>query len=633
MMLISSGKTKKHRIKEIQRLCNEGQYDRAFMELSGIAAPEDDFTLQSLYARIFRAMPHDAFRLQPIRIAILTTSTLDHFVDVFRFWLAMEGFAAEIYTGEINSLHQNVLDSDSSLYRFAPDVTWLFTNFRDVFHHNDVTLTAAELNDTVNTAIQKFAGLWSAIHRNRDCLVIQNNADMPVTRVFGNYSGAIAWSHLNLVRRFNIGLADALVPGVTIFDLAYLCSLCGARQWHSPRFWYHSKHAFDFDFFGVVAFQAARLVSSVRGRSQKCIVLDLDNTIWGGIVGDEGLEGIRIGSGADGEAFVDFQRYLLKLKERGIILAVCSKNEEEIAKKVFLEHPDMELQIEDIAVFKANWNDKAQNIQEIGRILNIGLDSMIFIDDSHVERALVRSLLPMVSVPEMPEDPAEYIAAIDRCCYFEAIAFSDEDRVRGEAYRANAVRAGLLGKALSLASFLQDLDMEAAMRRFDKLHVPRIAQLINKSNQFHLTTTRYSEAQIEAFMASLVHYCFFFRLKDRLGDSGVISALILKRMNESDLSIDTWVMSCRVLSRGMEEFIANELIFFAKETGFQRVLGKYIPTPKNILVANLYERLGFLKTAEDQGATSWEIDLRGELVFKECFIKKVPSSSPIQNHL
>jgi FkbH-like protein len=403
-------------------------------------------------------------------------------------------------------------------------------------------------------------------------------------------------------------LAAAAPDRVVIFDLDHQSALFGKARWLDHRFWYHSKHPFDFDAIGRVAHVGAQILASSKGLSKKCLVLDLDNTLWGGVIGDDGLDGIKLGTDADGEAFMAFQAYVKSLKERGVILAVCSKNEEATAKEPFLRHPDMKLGLEDIAVFRANWNNKVENIRQIANTLNIGLDSLVFVDDNPAEREIVRRFLPMIEVPELPEDPSDYVNALAAGCFFETVTFSAEDKERARYYKENAQRAELQLSFTDAADYLRSLEMSSEGGSADKFHLPRMSQLINKSNQFHLTGTRYSEAELEGFSKRDDITLRFFKLRDRFGDNGLISVLVLKQ-EEALLVIDTWVMSCRVLGRSMEEFIAAEILDVAHARNCRAVIGRYVPSLKNKLVSGLYARLGFTLLSDENGVTTWRRDV------------------------
>ena len=462
----------------------------------------------------------------------------------------------------------------------------------------------------VAAAVARFENLWQAIQSHSPALIVQNNADLPLERVFGNFSGACPWSRLNRLRRFNLELADAAPPGVTLFDLDHAASVFGRAGWFAERFWYHSRHPFSLEAIPAVAAQAARLVNALKGGAKKGLVLDLDNTLWGGVIADDGLEGIRLSPGdPDGEAFIAFQDYLLKLKERGIILTVCSKNQEENARLPFEKHPHMRLRLADFAVFVANWDNKADNIAAIAETLEIGPDALVFVDDNPVERDLVRRFRPEVTVLEMPEDPALYVRTLDRAGLFETAAFSDEDRQRAEMYRQNASRKASRGRHADVGAFLRSLEMTAEHGPVGEAQLPRVAQLINKSNQFHLTTRRYSEADLRRMVADPERIAHWFRLRDRFGDNGLISVLLLRRVDAETLEVDTWVMSCRVLSRGMEAFVRNRMVRLAREAGCRRLIGVYLPTRKNGLVADLYGRLGFAELESRPERTRWLLEI------------------------
>ncbi len=614
---------KKERLNRIKEDIGREKFEEAFLSLKRISEPEDAFFLQHKYCALFNSIPKDVIKLTNVRIAILAGSTVTHFVAVFKYWLAQTGLSAVIYEAGYDTVSQSILDPASSLYSFAPDITMIFTSYRDLKFDVGQGASIEDSNNAVEEAVEGYVTLWEQLKKNSSTFIIQNNADLPSCRTLGNYEGTAPWGRVSLLRAFNVALAKAVQAGVALFDLEYISSVYGKRKWHDSRFWYHSKHAFSLDATGLVAFEAARLVGSIKGFSKKCLVLDLDNTLWGGIIGDDGVHGIVLGNGAAGEAFVDFQQYLLGLKNRGIILTVCSKNEEELAKEPFLQHPDMQLKLEDIAVFKANWEDKVANISAIADELNIGLEHMVFVDDNPAEREIVRKYLPMVAIPDMPEDPSGYIEALDRHCYFEVISFSDADQVRNEYYRDNVSRKQLRTQSRDLTEYLQSLRMEATVSRFDDLNLARIAQLINKSNQFHLTTTRYTETEIAAMMSDKQKHCLYFRLKDCFGDNGLISVVILEEQEGDTLYIDTWSMSCRVFARGMEQFIANEIVLLARQRNVQSIIGKYVPTRKNKIVSDLYEKLHFSLVQEQDGVTMWELPLTGNPPVYETYINKL----------
>jgi len=593
------------KIAEVKGLIANQDWISAFARLTALSSPENDFVSQARVARLYSGLPAAALGLKSIRIAILASSTVDHFTDVLKYWIAREGFAAEIWSAPFNTIEATAFDQSSPLYDFAPDLVWIFTTGRDVrIEADDESQATAAVTETV----RRTQALWTAIRSRMDCTILQNNADIPANDSLGNFAAQTGSSRRNLLRLYNLELGRTAPAGVLLYDLEHFSALHGKERWADTRYWYHSKHAFAHGAYGKLAFHAARLLSALKGRSRKCIVVDLDNTLWGGVIGDDGLAGIRLGNGADGEAFVDFQRWLRAMKDRGVILAVCSKNERNTAMEPFRSHPDCVLKLEDIAVFTANWTNKADNIRDIAGTLNIGLDSLVFVDDNPVERDFVRTQLPDVAVPDLPEDPACYIEAIERHRYFETVSLSAEDRVRTQLYRENAKRAELRNSAGDIGEYLRSLDMVSESGRVDAFHLPRMAQLINKSNQFHLTGNRYSEAELKR-LAGLPEYIVrYFKLRDRIGDSGLISVIVLLARG-SELYVDTWVMSCRVLGRTMEEFICNTVVDAARQAKCRAVVGRYLPSPKNKLVTGLYQRLGFEKIADVEGETTWRLDI------------------------
>lgn len=596
------------RFSELKQLVTNGDISSAFAGINSLISPDTSFALQQRAARLVESMDRSDLDLQPIRIAIVASSTTDHLVPLARYWLARCGLDAKMWTAPYDTAAATCLDAASQLYHFQPDIIWLFSNWRDV----DIRLAPGSPPDlvekSVELAIERMLSLVEACHTHSDALVILNNADIPAEEIFGNFEASVGWSVRNTLRSYNVFLGQRAGSGTLVLDLDHIASSFGKARWEDPRYWYYSKHICSPDALGLISSHFSSIVSSAKGLAKKCLVLDLDNTLWGGVIGDDGVEGIKLGSGVAGEAFSDLQRYVKKLKDRGIILAVCSKNDEVLARQPFEEHPDMVLSLNDISVFVANWHNKADNIVSIAEALNIGLDSLVFLDDNPAERDLVRTALPMVAVPDLSDDPSDYLRCLQQGRYFESVTFSDEDRARADSYTANAARTSLKDQFSDLSLYLQNLDMTATVGIVDQQHMPRAAQLINKSNQFHLTGTRYTESALKALVDSADHEVRFFKLTDRFGDNGLVSVVILKR-EDSYMAIDTWVMSCRVLGRQMEEFIANEVSSLAYAADRKVLVGRYVRSKKNELVAELYERLGFTRVTSDQNKSSWEIAL------------------------
>ncbi len=611
---------------KIKSLIKSGDFISAYEIMQSVVCSDMNYVDLFKYFKTFKRIPSTELNLIPIKIAVVASSTVDHFLDILRLFLGLDGFVPEFFLSKFGTVFQSLLNPASDVYSFRPDVIWIFTNYRDLDLRVPNGATATETANVVFACVQQYSQLWATVRKYSDAIILQNNADLPSVRIFGNFEGNVPWSRLNSIRDFNLQLGNNIPAGVTIFDIDYISSLYGKLKWHDERMWYHSKHSFSLEASGIVAFYSSRLIKSLKGKAKKCIVLDLDNTLWGGIIGDDGLHGIVLGTGAAGESFKDFQKYLLQLKQRGIILTVCSKNEEVNAKIPFEQHPDMCIKCEDIAVFVANWESKAHNIEYIASALGIGLDSMVFIDDNPVERELVKRMLPLVEVPDMPDDPASYIRAIDTKCFFETTIFSAEDRTRSDMYKENAQRKITQSQCPDLDTFLAGLNMEAVSGNFDSLYIPRITQLINKSNQFHLTTTRYTEFEVTQLASDATTICRYFKLRDRFGDNGLISLYILKKSGPDELTIDTFVMSCRVLSRGMESFVLNDIVVSARNVGATRLVGVYKPTAKNGLVSELYGRLGFSLIDNCEGVKTYLLCISKDTPVPCCYIKSIDTS-------
>ena len=434
--------------------------------------------------------------------------------------------------------------------------------------------------------------------------------------LFGGYDRMVPGAPATVVTRLNNQVCEAAGrDGVLVLDIARASQRDGIDAWFDVGRWLQGKLEIAPQAAPLYGDLAARILGAQRGLSKKCLVLDLDNTLWGGVIGDDGLDGIVLGEGsAAGEAHLALQHYAKQLKERGVVLAVCSKNDAKIAEAAFRDHPEMVLRRSDFAAFQANWDDKAQNLKAIAARLNIGIDSLVFVDDNPIERARVRQSLPMVAVPELPEDPAHYVRCLAEAGYFEAIAFTAEDRDRAQSYAANAEREALLGSAESMEDFLRGLAMTAVYGPFTAVDHARVVQLINKTNQFNTTTRRYAGDEIARIMEEPDAVTLQFRLLDRVGDNGLVSTMILRPTPDDDeaLEIENWVMSCRVFGRELEYEAMNIAVEAAKERGARTLVADYIPTPKNDVISRLYPSLGFTEVDSPtpaNGATRWALDL------------------------
>ncbi len=429
--------------------------------------------------------------------------------------------------------------------------------------------------------------------------------------VLGNAEGAAPGAPARALERIHERIvATAAACCVQVLALHARVAVDGLAAWYDPALWHRSKQ--EISPVAVPAYREAvgRILGAIRGKARKCLVLDLDNTLWGGVIGDDGVEGIVLGQGsALGEAFTAFQKYALDLSRRGIILAVCSKNDEANALEPFERHPEMVLKREHIAVFVANWTDKASNLRHIAKTLNIGIDALVFVDDNPFERNLVRQELPMVAVPEVGDDPSTYAQTVAEAGYFEALGITADDLARTAQYRENAERDALMADSTDLEGYLASLDMKLEWRDFDRLGLPRVTQLINKSNQFNLTTKRYTQEEVAAVMAAPDALGLQLRLTDRFGDNGIIAVIIGRMVDGTDLDIDTWLMSCRVLGRGVERATLELIAARAKELGATRLLGEYLPSKKNGMVKAHYDGLGFTPIDSGSEGQRYVLDL------------------------
>jgi FkbH-like protein len=573
----------------------------------GLAASRMDFAqvvkLDRIFQRALDAGNGFISGLERIRLALLGSATTSHLLSGIRVAGLRHGFAIEIYEAAYGMYRQELTDADSGLQAFRPDVLLLALDA----HH-----VAAAEGSTPEAALDLMRSCWKQAREAFHCQILQQTILPVFAELMGNNESRLPHSPAAVVARINEMLRPASKDeGVDLVAIDRFAAVEGLRAWHDPAIWHRSKHEVHPRAAESYGEQVARLVAAGRGRSSKCLVLDLDNTLWGGVIGDDGLEGIELGQGSGtGEAFVEFQRYVKQLSERGVILAVCSKNDEKNALEPFLKHPEMVLKREQIACFVANWSDKASNLRHIAKALNIGLDSLVFADDNPVERALVRRELPMVAVPEMPEDPSLYIQTIASAGYFEALRVTEEDLARGELYQANAERERLKESVTDMASYLESLRMVLSVQPFDSLGLARVTQLINKTNQFNLTTERLSEAEVAARMNDPRVVTLQARLTDRFGDNGII-AILIARLAGSEAVIETWLMSCRVLGRHVEEACLNTLAESCAALGAETLIGQYKPTEKNGMVREMYRNLGFEMVSEDTaGATRWRLPLK-----------------------
>ena len=587
--------------------------EQAWAALVALAGTDLSFIqTNALDAALTAAFPAPPAGLagKPVRLAVLGSATTTHLLGPIRVGALRRGLHVATYESDFAQYQQELEDEASALHAFAPSAV-LFA--LDAYH---LAAPAREAGDAAALAatLARLEALWARARAAFRCPVIQQTVLGLHRPLLGSNEHRLASSPAAFVARLNAGLRPAAdAAGVHLLAVDDRAARDGIAAWHNPTYWHLAKQEIAPAAAPAYGDLVARLLAALQGRSAKCLVLDLDNTLWGGVIGDDGMEGIVLGQGsAGGEAFAAFQRTARDLAARGVILAVCSKNDEANAVEPFESHPEMVLKRADIACFVANWQDKPTNLRRIAAELNIGLDALVFIDDNPMERDLVRRELPMVAVPEVTDDPESFAAALDAGGYFEALAVTEEDRERTAQYHGNRAREALREGATDLESYLRGLEMELTWRRFDRVGLARVVQLINKSNQFNLTTRRYTEEDVLAVMDDPRAFGLQLRLLDRFGDNGVI-AIVIGRMDAGgDCDIDTWLMSCRVLGRQVEPTTLNLIAAQATALGARRLVGRYVPTKKNAMVRDHYAKLGFTvtETAPD-GASRAVRDLAG----------------------
>ncbi|MBV9988771.1 MAG: HAD family hydrolase [Chitinophagaceae bacterium] len=560
-------------------------------------------------------MKKDFSGMPVIKAALLGDSATQWLHEALRGCAYAYGIDLQIWEADYNQQERQLMDPGSELYRQQPQIILLFRSTQALLHRFD-TMPANERATMADRELELIRSMANAVQSFSSArLICYNYAEMD-DAVFGNYANRTPSSFLFQLRKLNFSLMQlsAALKDLFICDLNIVQQSLGREQFFRPAIYVNTEMTVSLEALPAVAERTLAIVRALQGQSHKCLVLDLDNTLWGGIIGDDGLENIQLGNLGIGKAFVAFQHWIKKLKERGIILAVCSKNSPEIAQEVFEKHPEMVLRLDDFAVFAVNWENKADNLRHIQSILNIGFDSMVFLDDNPFEREMVRTHVPGITVPELPGDPAEYLEYLQGMNLFETISVSAEDADRNKLYQAEALRKSTIQKFTNEDDYLQSLLMQSRVEPFNNYNTPRVAQLTQRSNQFNLRTVRYTEADIERIASSQQHAGFCFTLEDTFGSHGLIAVVILVKEDPATLFIDTWLMSCRVLKRGMEQFTLNTLAAFAKKHGFRKLKGEYRPTAKNGLVKDHYEALGFTQSGDH-----WLLDMDG-YENRKCFI-------------
>lgn len=537
------------------------------------------------------------------RVAIVGTYNTLQLVGMVRLAARRYGVDLELYESGYGQLEQELLAADSRLAAFGPDYVVIAA------HEGAVRLPdrTDRPADHVAAEAARWEQLWRAAQALGARVVHHAFVSRPETPL-GHLAARTPGSRESMLAALNAQLGVLAGDETLLVDCERLAALVGKRRWFDDRYWHAAKQAVALDSLPLLAKHTAAVIAGDLGLGRKWIALDLDNTLWGGVVGDNGLEGVRLGGDAEGEAYQAFQEYLLRLKGRGIVLAVCSKNDPAIARSVFEQHPEMRLRIDDIACFDASWDPKPTGLRRIAAALDLGLDALVFVDDNPAEREAVRRELPDVEVIPLPEDPAGYVAALAEYPLFETSRLTADDLLRTAQYRARGQAVALAGATTDMPSFWRDLEMEAVVAAVDDVHLPRVAQLIGKTNQFNATTRRHGRDAVAAMARSPEWTCLYAKLRDRFGDHGLV-AVALATEEDDALVVDTFLMSCRVIGRTLELSVLERLAADAGRRGLKRLRGLIVPTDRNGVVRDLYERAGFERVSDDGGVTVWERDL------------------------
>lgn len=554
--------------------------------------------------------------LKKISLGIISNHTSSHLIPDIVIAGLRHGLVIDIHEAPYNQLTQIALSDIDPFKKKKLDLILLAIDIEG-FSLLRLNNSFIDENNHASDSIDYLKKIKEKLNNKYNVPCIFQTLPQSPEQYFGNIESNINGTDRSFVNEFNMKLFTNIKNSSDyIFDISALSEIVGTDSWHDQTMYYHAKLPFSLDYVPFYAENLSRIIAAISGKTKKVLVVDLDNTLWGGVIGDDGLDGIKLGANDKlGEIFVDIQKMILKLRERGVVIAVCSKNEEKIAKEVFLKHKSMILKEEHITVFKANWKDKPSNITEISHSLNLSLDSFVFLDDNPMERDIVRQHLPEVAVPELIDDPSTYVRTLLAGGYFESIVFSEEDTKRVDSYNANIKRSNLLSISKDIGSYLKTLKMKAEVKEFQEKDLNRIAQLILRSNQFNLTTRRYKMNDIKNIINNDDYFTFQIRLEDIFGDNGLISLIICKKVKDI-WEIDTWIMSCRVLGRKVEEFCLKYIAETAISKKIKKLKGIYLSTKKNGIVKDHYKKLGFIMQNEDKKSNSeWTLDLNTKLNF------------------
>ena len=556
------------------------------------------------------------------KIAILGGSTTTAIRQITELFLLNNGIKPSFYESEYNKYYEDALFDNEELKEFNPDIIYIHTTNRNITGYPAISDSEEAVDDLLNSEFSKFKNIWKSLKEKYNCPIIQNNFELPYYRLMGNKEASDIHGKVNFISRLNTLFYEYAQNNENFYicDINYISADYGLREWSDPFYFHMYKYAMNVNAIPYLSFNVANIIKSIFGKNKKGFVLDLDNTLWGGIVGDDGVEGIKIGpEESEGQVYSEFQRYLKEHKQLGVILNIDSKNDYENAI-AGLEHPDSELSEDDFVEIKANWEPKDRNFEQIAKDINLLPESLVFVDDNPAERHIVTEQIKGVCAPEL-DSVEHFIEMIDRNGFFEVTTLSKDDLKRNEMYKENAKRAQAEARFKDYKEFLLSLDMKGVIKPFEPLYYERISQLSNKSNQFNLTTHRYTVNDIESIATDDNYISLYGKLIDRFGDNGLVSVLI-GHIVENVCHMDLWIMSCRVLKRDLEFAMMDELVKKCKEKRIKEIKGYYYPTAKNNMVKEFYSLQGFSKISEDEkGNTEWSFEIKDDYQLKNEVIE------------
>ena len=584
--------------------------------------PFDEAYILSKKKKIKKELLDSGINFTDTKIAILGGSTTNDIKLVMELFLLDYGIKPSFYESEYNRYYQDAVFPNAELEEFAPQIIYIHTTNRNITEYPKISDSAEVIEELIKNEVQKFTTMWTKLEDKYHCPIIQNNFEMPLYRLMGNKEASDIHGKINFINRLNEEFYKYAIEhnNFYICDINYISADYGLKKWQEPFYWYMYKYALNVSAIPYLSYNVANIIKSLLGKNKKGFVLDLDNTLWGGIVGDDGVDNLEIGpEESGGQVYSEFQNYIKEHKGLGLVLNIASKNEEENAI-AGLNHPDGVLKPDDFIEIKANWEPKDRNFVHIAESLTLLPESLVFVDDNPAERAIVEGNLKGVRAPEIVE-AHNYIQTIDRSGFFEVTNLSKDDLNRNEMYKENVKRAKLQASFENYEDYLLSLEMVGTIKRFEPIYTARIAQLSNKSNQFNLTTKRYTQTEIEEVMVDETYIPLYGKLVDKFGDNGLVS-VVIGHIVDDICHIDLWLMSCRVLKRDMEFAMMDELVRQCKKKGIKQIKGYYYPTAKNNMVREFYALQGFTKISEDEaGNTEWKFDIMDGYENKNKVIK------------